>query len=506
MDVILQKKHAKMAELYKLDDFDACVDLAIQLLQSDPVSKSPIQYIARIHTRRRKPELARPYWEKLIDVAPELPEPFLQSARIARLEKNWSVCERYIEEFISLRPDHSEALGIQIQCIIHNDRVEKIGRAFANLCRVNLRAVPPLALQAVERGMGVEVAKAISRTADKDQSVKELCENMARSARNAAVGFEIHKEFLSAANCYQAMQIYTPNSSYPTTALRRLRKPFLKKAQGAYREKNYTDAIKHAEKCIEILPAEAEPYIIAGRSCAQLDLHLVAFDFLGQEIDRLWNDSWLVLNYARAAMSLKKNDIAYAAYSEIKSRDDEKSGKFHAECAGRLEELSERAAREVQALLDKDDILLACEKIFDFQKIGLPLNSPADLAANIRELGQIKLKELCDFEEIEALDYAKNLVRLDASAKYACRIAGSLLMVNQMYAEAYYYWSQLAKLDDKNPEPMLNLARCYAALNNKIAALKTVSALLELYPHHEEGQEILVSLADVTNLSGEGLN
>ncbi len=502
----LYNNHAKMIDSYKSGDLDACIDSAQQLLQSDPDSKAPLQYAARVHTQRREPALAKPYWNKLAIIAPELPEPFLQSARIARLEKDWHTCEGYIEEFIRQKPDHPEALGIHIQCLIANKHTENLGRAFSNLCRLKQSAVPPLALQAIEQGMGIEVAKALSKAAIKNPSVKALCVKLAQTARDAAIGFEIQSDLLSAAHCYQAMQIYTPESSYPRTSLKRIRKPFLQKAQAAYREKNYAAAVNHARTCIEISPFEPEPYIIAGRSSALLGKHQAAFDFLGVEIERFWDNSWLVLNYARAALHFKKPDIAYAAFNAIKNRDDEKSRLYHAECDKQLTRLSEMAAQEVQALLDNHDILRASDKIFDLQKAGLPLNNAADLVENIRDLGQSKLQELCDFEDSEALDYAKTLVRLDPDAKYANRIAGRLLLENRHYAEAHYYWSQLAKLDDKDPEPWLNLARCYANLNNKAEAMKAVSTLLMLDPGHQEGENILETLGEMRNLSSEGLS
>ncbi len=502
----LLEKHSKLVEFYKTGDLDKCADLAKKMLQSDPDSKVPLQYAARVYTQRREPSLAKPYWNKLTIIAPELPEPFLQSARIARLEKDWENCQTYIEEFIHQKPDHPEASSIFVQCLINRKNTEKIGQAFTNLCRLNSGAVPQLALKAIESGMGIEVAKALSKAAANDPSAKALCEKLARTARDAAIGFEIRSDLFAAAHCYQAMQIYTPDSSYPRTSLNRLRKPFLQKAQAAYRKKNYADAVKHAKTCIEISPTEPEPYIIAGRSSAQLGDHQAAFDFLSAEIDRFWDNSWLLLNYARAAQRLKKPDLAFAAFSAVNKRDDEKSRAYHAECEKQLGRLSEMAAQEVQALLDNHDILRACDKIFDLQKAGLPLNNAGELVENIRILGQSKLQELCDFEDFEALDYAKNLVRLDPSAKYAYRVAGRLLLENRLYAEAHYYWSQLAKLDKKDPEPLLNLARCYANLNNKAEAMKAVSALLKLDPDHEDGQKILDSLAEMRNLSSEGLS
>jgi len=492
----LLNKRSTMVELYKSGDLDACVDLAKQMLESNPDSIAPLQYAARIHTRRREHEFAKPFWNKLTVLAPELLEPFLQSARIARLKNDWDICERYINEFVLQKPDHPEALDIQVQCFIHNRNFEKIGRTFASLYLINPQAIPPNALLAAESGMGIELAKSLSRAAIKDQTAKELCVELADAARDAAVGFEIQKNTMSASNCYQTMRIYTPDSSYPTTSLNRLCRPFLQKAQVAYREKNYAKAIKQAQICMEISPLESGPYIIAGRSSALLDKHQDAFDILGAKIESLWDNSWLVLNYARAAMRLQKPAIAYIAFSAVKSRDDEKSSTYHAECEKQLDRMSEMATQEVQVLLANNNILRAFDKIFEYKNSGLSPKNSAGLVARILDLGQSKLKELCNYEGFEALDYARNLVRLDPGAKYAYRIAGHLLLKDQMYAESHYYWSQLARLDDKNPDPILNLTRCYINLNNISEAMKAVSALLELDPDHEEGKRISVSLAE----------
>lgn len=495
-----------MLEFYKSGDLDSCEEIAREILQAEPDKIAPLQYVARVHTNRRETELAKPYWNRLTALAPDLPEPFLQSARIARLENDWEACTSYIEEFVRQKPDHPEALGIQIQCFIRTSDFERIGRAFENLCRINPQAVPPLALLAVEHGMGIVMAKALSKAAEKDETAKALCVELARSARDAAIGFEIRNDPFSAASCYQTMQIYVPDSSYPKKALRRLLKPFLEKARASYREKSYADAIGHAEKCIKISPFEPEPYIIAGRSCAQLERHEDAFDFFGKEADRLWDNSWLVLNYARAAMRLKKSELAYAAFCAVRSRDDERSGAFHAECEKQLDRLSEAAVQNVQVLLDNRDILRACEKIIEFQKAGILLKNFGDLVDTIRDLGEGKLVELCDIGDKSALDYAKNLIQLDPGAKYAYRVAGRLLLENQRYAEASYYWAQLAKLNGKDQEPLLSLTRCYANLNNKSEAKKATSALLELDPDHEECRNILESLARMSNLNNERLS
>lgn len=497
-----QKKQSNLIDLYKSGDLDSCLDLAIQLLQSDPDRIAPLQYAARVHSQRRETLQAKPYWERLTVLWPDLPEPFLQSARIARLEKEWDVCERYIDEFIRQRPDHAEALGIQIQCCLDSGDTTKIGLAFSRLCRLNPQAALPLAIRAVAHGMGEDVALSLCKFADdSDQTSRDMRARLAREARDAAIGCEIQKDPFLASNFYRSMQIYIPNSSFPATALNRLRKPFLKKAQTEYREKKYADAIRHAKSCIEIAPAEVEPYIIAGRSSAQLGLHQDAFDFLSKEVDRFWENSWLVLNYARAAMKVGKPDIAYAAYSAVKNRNDEKSNALKAECVKQLGRLSAKAAQDVQALLDKNEVILAYDKIFDFQKSGLKLNDLSALVSRLRDLGELKLRELAEFDDFEALDYAKKLVRLDPESEYANSVAGQLLLDNQKYAEAHYYWIMLTKLDGSRTEPLLNLARCYVNLNNRTEANKAASALLALDAHHAEGKSILELSSKTENLS-----
>jgi tetratricopeptide (TPR) repeat protein len=492
--------HGKMVDSYKSGDFDTCLDLAKKMLQSDPDSMAPLQYAARVHSQRREPQNAKPYWEKLTVTNPDLPEPFLQCARIARLEKKWDVCEWYIDRFICHNPDHAEALGIRIQCCFDRGDAEKAGQDFTRLCRVNPQAVLRLALRAAAHGMGAEVARSICKSADgTDQFPNEMRVRLAEMARDVAIGCEIQKDIFSASNFYQAMQVYTPESLFAITAIKRLRKPILEQARAAYNEKKYADAVKHAKTCIEIAPAGPEPYIIAGRSCAQLGQHQEAFDILGKEIDRFRSNSWLVLNYARAAIKVGKPDIAYAAYSAIKTRDDEKSGAFHPECRKQLDRLLTKAAQDVQALLDNNEMLLACDKLYDFQKAGLDLNDLQMLVSGFILMGEQKLKELTESGDHDALDSAKKLVRLDPDSEYANRVAGKLLMEKQMYAEAHYYWTTLTRLDDRKTEPLLNLARCYLNLNNKPAAVKAASALIALDPHHAEGQGILEQFAKAGN-------
>ena len=506
MDEKLLTNCEKLSETYNSGDLDICIGLAKEMLRSDPNQITPLLYTARVHTQRRETALAKPYWHRLTMLAPQKPEPFLQSARICRLEKDWAACAPYIEEFIRQRPDHPEALGIQIQCFIHNDNSEKIGQALVDLCRLKPQAVASLALLAVEHGLGMDVAKALSDAAKTDDTIKALCNKLARSARDAAIGFEIQKDLLSASNCYQAMQVYTPESNYPTAALSRLCTPFLKKARAAYKEKNLEAAIKHANSCIALSPAEAEAYIIAGRSCVQRGNYQDAFDIFSTEIEQLWDNSWLLLNYARAAWQLKKAESAFAAFNAVKKRDDEKSSAFHAECDTRLDQLSEMAAQEVQDLLDKHEISRACTKIVEFQKMGRPLKNHAQLLEAIRKSGESKLNALCEAGDAEALDYAKNLVQLDRSAKFAYPVAGRLLMENRLYAEAHYYWAQLEKQEDTSPEALLNLARCYAKLNNKDEAMGAISALLALDPAHEDGQNLRADIARMGTLNSEGLS
>ena len=495
---------AKLIESYKSGDLDTSLSLAMKLLQIDPDSIVPLQYAARVHTKRREPQFAKPFWDKLTSLNPALPEPFLQSARIARLEKNWEACEGYIDEFIRQKPDHAEAIGIQIQCCLESRDAKKIGAAFTRLSRINPTAIPPLALRAVEANMGIDVAKSLCKAAgSSNQPALELRAKLAQATREAAIAFEIQNDPFAASSCYQAMQIYAPESSFPTTALSRLCRPFLQKAQAFYRDKNYADAIEQAKFCIKIAPKEAEPYSIAGHSSAQLGQHQDAFDILHAEIELFWQNSWLVINYARAAIQVGKPEVAYAAYSAVKSRDDDKSNTYEAECDRQLDELSKNAAQDMQALLDRDEILLACEKIFSCQKSGLTLSDFPALVTNLRELGEIRLRELCEFEDYDALEFAKNLVRLDPLAEYAYSVAGRLLINNRMHAEAHYYWSQLNKLDEKKTEPWLNLARCYVNLNNKLEATNAASALLALDPDHEEGQKILALAAEMKTLSRE---
>lgn len=495
----------KMIESYKAGDFDSCLKLAMQVLQDEPDTIKALHYAARVHAQQREPQLAKPLWHKLTVLSPETAEPFLQSARIARLEQDWPSCARYIGGFLRQTPEHPEALNIQVQCHLNEGDAQKTGRVLARLSKIKPKAVPLLAMRAIGQGMGVEVAQALANAADSDDpSHEDLRRELARAARDAAIGLEIRKDLPAAANCYQAMQAYTPNSSYPTAALTRLRKPFLVKAQAAYREKAYAEAVKHAQACIEIAPDLAAPYIIAGRSNLQLGLPEEAFAILEQGTERFRDDSWLLLNYARAAVKLGKHDIAYEAFSVIKARKDDKSKTYAAECEKQRGRISEAATQEVLALHAKNEAPQACDKLFSYQQSGIQLHDFPTLLAKLHQQGHSHLKALCEQEDSTAIAYAESLVRLDSEDTFATSTAGRLLVESQRYAEAYYYWMQLHELDKTNIDPLLNLARCYVNLNHKTAAIKAAKALLAQDPHHEEGQEILHRSKQMKNLSSGG--
>lgn len=255
------EKYGKIKTLYRAGDLDACLGLCLQFLEANPESLTPLEFTARVYSKRREPQLAKPYWHQLTTLCPDWPEPFLQSARIARRAQDWQSCARYIDQFIHLTPDHAEALGLQIQSYLNEGDTAKTARAIAALSYKHPEAVPPLAISAAEHGMGVEVAQALSQS-----SQKLLRSHLARALRDAAIGFEIRKQPFAAANCYQAMQIYTPDTPYPTTALSRLCRPYLDKAQAATREKSYAEALKHAQTCLKISPREAEPQAILQRA------------------------------------------------------------------------------------------------------------------------------------------------------------------------------------------------------------------------------------------------
>jgi len=271
MSDICLEAPATLKKTYMAGDLESCLSLATQLLRDNPSSLAPLQYAARVHSKRRETQLAKPFWNKLTILNPELPEPFLQSARIARLEKDWAQCERYIAAFIHQTPDHAEALGLQIQCYLEAGDTTKTVRAIAALSHTHPDAVPPHAMRAAERGMGIEVAQALSHPANaNDPSLTALCNRLARAARDAAIGFEIRKQPFAAANCYQAMQVYAPTAPYPTAALSRLCKPYLDKSQAAYAAKAYAEALKHAKTCLKISPEEAAAKAIVQRARTRL--------------------------------------------------------------------------------------------------------------------------------------------------------------------------------------------------------------------------------------------
>jgi len=266
------EKSANIQASYKSGDLDTCLELSVQLLHEDPENIVPLEYAARVHSKRRDPQLAKPYWHKLIKRRPDWAEPFLQAARIARLEKDWASCERYIDKFICQNPDHPEALGLQVQCYLERENAAKIGQAISRLSELNPNAVPPFAVRAAKHGMGSQVAQALShQPANADApALTAVCTQIARALRDAAIGFEIRKQPFSAANCYQALSAFAPASAYPATALTRLCKPYLGKAQAAYKAKAYADALRHAKTCLKISPEANEPRFIARRASARL--------------------------------------------------------------------------------------------------------------------------------------------------------------------------------------------------------------------------------------------
>lgn len=481
-----------MLETYKSGDFETCLNLSEKLLLKDPDNTSALLHRARIHTKRREFDLSKPYWNRLTQLNPSLPEPFLQSARIAHREKDWPECESYIEAFLAHKGEHPEALKILTHCYIFTENAGKIETAFARLLKVAPQGIPALALSAIQNGMSVEVANAVRKVADTgDQAALDLCGSLARAERDAGISYEIRKNSFSASRCYRAMRIYARGSIFPRKALERLNVPFIEMARRAYREKKYEDAVARAETCIEIDSELAEPYIIAGRSSAQLGRHEQAFNYFAQEIERFWAYSWLVVNYARAAAKTGKTDIAYMAYEAVSKRTDEKSVKFAAECAKQMGRFAADARQEILTLAAHGDVLLACNKLFAHQHVG---SKPDDFAELLSEIGEQCQKELQNFVDVEndkALELATSFARLDPRADYACRIAGRILSKNNKHAEALYYWTQLIRLDKKDTESVLGAALCYDYLGNRIEAAKMASKLLAMDPQNKEGKRIL---------------
>jgi len=254
------KKHANILSSYRSGDLDTCLDLAERLLQENPEDALPLEYAARVHSKRRNPQLAKPYWHKLTELRPDWPEPFLQAARIARREKDWASCARYADEYIRQSPDHPETLGLLAQCDMEKGDAPKTARALFRLSQLNPKPVPPLAVQATKLGMGVEVAQALCPPQGK---LAALHRQIAQALRDAAIGFEIRRQPFLAANCYQALRIYTPASPYPAKALARLCKPYLDKAQAAVAAHAHDDALLHARTCLKIDPEAVAPRRIA---------------------------------------------------------------------------------------------------------------------------------------------------------------------------------------------------------------------------------------------------
>jgi len=477
---------------YKSGDMDACLALSEAMLETAPANIISLQHAARLYSNRGERDKAKPLWNRLTEVAPKIPEPHLQSARIARIAADWDSCSVHAKNFLKSNPDHPEALRIQVECYIELKNAMNLGVAFRNLSRINPEGLVPIARHAVQMGMGREVATSLREVADSgDEVMMQLCASLAQQERDAAIAYEIRKNTASAADCYQVMRIYNPASSYPTTSLSRLRKPFLTRARKAYKAEDFQRALEHANTCINIEPQEAEAYIIAARSAGLLKEYKEAFNYLHQKAQFFWSDSWYLLNYARAATRAGKSETAYTAFSDLANRDDDIASRHADEIKTQLERLPSRVNSEIQACLDVGDLAGASEKYSQAREAGITDPKFIEMRDRIRNRGQTQLRDLYDSGDGGTLPLAKMLIDLDPDAPYSYRVAGRILLNAGSFAEALYYWEQLAKMDRENPEFLLNVARTYQRLRNKDDARKAALALLDCDPENAEGKQIL---------------
>jgi len=139
---------------YKSGDMDACLALSEAMLKTDPAIIISLQHAARLYSNRGERDKAKPLWNQLTEVAPKMPEPHLQSARIARIAADWEACSVHAENFLKSNPEHPEALRIQVECYIELKMAMKLAVAFRKLSRINPEGLVPIARQAVQMGNG----------------------------------------------------------------------------------------------------------------------------------------------------------------------------------------------------------------------------------------------------------------------------------------------------------------------------------------------------------------
>jgi tetratricopeptide (TPR) repeat protein len=482
-----------LQDAFKAKDWDRTVDLAEQILATDPADVDALRYLVRVHTNRKDRELALPLWQRLTELTPDAPEPYLQLARLYRHDRDWPAAAAQIERFLPFNAIHPEALQIQVEAYIQTRKMTKIGAAFRALSQEAPAQASVLARQIIPLGMTEDLAHTFRAMADAgDATLIQHCANLARDQRNAALGFEIQRNVFSAAQNYRVMRILDPTSTYPTTSLARLRKPYLERARKAYQDGQYERAIELAQDCIRIEPQEAEPHVIAGRSALRNGDQPRSYQLLRTGILSAQPDIWLTLNFARVAEREGYARIAYDAFTAVRQSTEPLAVKHHDEADRSLGRLPQRMQREVMTTLDDGQYEKAMAQCDGLIADGLMTDPEqiAEMRQRICTHTQRQLRLGYDANDFSILPLAEALAAFAPDQPYAFRLAGRLHMRARAYKRALPFWEALITQEPDSVEFHLNLARCHDRLGDSARAALAAAGVLRLEPDHSEARDL----------------
>ncbi|MCJ7420797.1 tetratricopeptide repeat protein [Sphingomicrobium astaxanthinifaciens] len=488
-------RRQEMAAVYREGDLDRLETMARALLVEHPDDIEAHRYLARIYTNRHEPEQAQPFWERLTELTPEEPEPYLQLARIERRKRNWEPALRHAQELLARQPDNTEIRTIELEALVNLKKGDAIGEAIARLVEATPEDAMPFFRKAFTVDLGDAVAAPLRALADSgDEEAIKLCAEQSEAQRTAAARHEIQRNPFRAAACYRVMRTLDPSSGFGTSALLRLRKPFLERAREAYAEGDDKRAISHARNSIKIEPREEEPYLIIGRSALRTDEPQIAYEALREGLMANEHTVWLTLNYARAAERSEHLLEAFEAYSAVLASDDPEAAKHAEEAQRSVDRLPGKLVSAAVSDIREGNPVAAIETALTLQQSGVLDEKAAEyLRNNVVTHGQRKLREFYDAGDRTGLALGRGLMRFAPDEPYAFRVVGRMLLRDRNYGEAAEVWGALVDQDGENVEFRLNLARSLQRMGDKPGAAAAATELLRLDPEHAEGKQILES-------------
>jgi tetratricopeptide (TPR) repeat protein len=478
---------------------DQTIEAALKILEESPDETLALRYLARLYSNLKDFDQAEPLWAKLAILTADEAEPFLQLARIRRQKGDWRGCQIQADHCLRLKPNHTEALIMHLQCSLKLKSPEKVAPIFGRLCELKPDSCVDLAGRAASLGMTAEIAPGLLSLADSGfAEAATLCQELAQAERDAAIGFELQGNTFSAAKSYRTMRaLETEKSSYAATSLARLRKPYLERARKCYQNSDDTKAFEHCVNCIRIEPQEAEPYIIAGRSLTRAGELDKAFDYLSRGMQAAKADAWLCINFARSAERLGRASEAYYAFLQAKQIGCDRAQNHLEEIEKSLSRLPGRMVREAQTFAESGNQILAMQLARKIREDALVDEEQIDtLCQRIVTHAQRQLRAVYDAGSEEALGLAEALAAFKPSEPYAFRVAGRLLLRARRYEEAVGFWTSLAEREPSNVEYHLNIARCYHRARDHERVEPALHKLLLLEPEHEEGAFMLRALRE----------